>query len=64
MGFDTPELKPIDEEPWHSRGIRRIVAENFLVYYRIDEQAMRVYVLNVIYTKRDQLRALSQMRID
>ena len=29
--------KPVDDEPWHTRGIRRIIANNFYVYYRIDE---------------------------
>ena len=48
----------MEEEPWHSRGVRRLIAKNFFVYYRIDEAARRVYVLNVIYARRDQLRAL------
>ena len=53
--------KLVDDEPWHSRGIRKTVAKNFYIYYRIDEGAMRVYILNVIYTKRDQLKVLAQM---
>ena len=52
--------KLLDEEPWHSRGVRRITAKSFYVYYRIDEAAETVYVLNVIYAKRDQLCALAQ----
>ena len=28
---------------------------------RIDEKAKRVYILNVVYNKRDQLRILAQM---
>ena len=50
--------KLMDEEPWHSRGVRRLIAKNFFVYYRIDEAARRVIILNVIYARRDQLRAL------
>ncbi len=57
-------IKPVDDEPWHSRGIRKIMAKNFYVYYRIDEDAKRVYIMNVIYNKRDQLRQLSQMKLD
>nr|WP_027871665.1 type II toxin-antitoxin system RelE/ParE family toxin [[Eubacterium] cellulosolvens] len=57
-------IKPVDDEPWHSRGIRKIIAKNFYVYYRIDEDAKRVYIMNVIYNKRDQLRQLSQMKLD
>ena len=44
---EMPEkYKSVDDEPWHSRGIRK------------------VYILNVIYARRDQLRALEQMNID
>ena len=57
-------IKPVDDEPWHSRGIRKIMAKNFYVYYRIDEDAKHVYIMNVIYNKRDQLRQLSQMKLD
>ena len=56
--------KPVDDEPWHTRGIRRIIAKNLFVYYRIDEGNKRVYILNVIYARRDQLRVLEQMNID
>ena len=51
----------LDEEPWHSRGIRHLIVKNFYVYYRIDEAAKTVYILNVVYNKRDQLRILAQM---
>ena len=56
--------KPVDDEPWHSRGVRRIIVNNFFVYYRIDEEGRRVYILNVIYARRDQLRVIEQMNID
>ncbi len=51
-------FEPIPDEPWHSRGIRRIAVKNFLIYYRIDTDSNCVYVLNAIYGKRDQLAAL------
>ena len=50
----------VQEEPWRSRGIRRMNVKNFIIYYRVDEAQMQVYILNVIYNKRDQLRALSK----
>ena len=53
-------FKPMDDEPWHSRGVRRLLAKNFYVYYWIDEPRKCVSVMNVIYSRRDQLRALSQ----
>ena len=62
---EMPEkYKPVDDEPWHSRGIRKFLAKNFFVYYRIDDEHKKVYILNVIYARRDQLRALEQMNID
>ena len=57
-------VKPVDDEPWQSRGIRKIMAKNFYVYYRIDEDAKRVYIMNVIYNKREQLRQLANINID
>lgn len=52
-------FKLLDEEPWHSRGVRRFPAKNFFVYFWINESTKRVYVLNVIYARRDQLEALA-----
>ncbi len=54
-------FKTVDEEPWHSRGIRRMIVKSFIVYFRIDEPAKKVYVLAVIYSKRDQMRTLSEI---
>ena len=53
-------FKPMDEEPWHSRGVRKLLAKNYYVYYWIDEPQKRVFVMNVIYARRDQLQALAQ----
>lgn len=56
--------KTLDDEPWRSRGIRKIIVKNFFIYYRIDEDTKRVYILNIIYAKRDQLNMLKQMEDD
>ena len=53
-------IAPVPDEPWHSRGIRRIIYKNFYIYYRIDEDTKCVYVLNVIYARRNQLNTLSE----
>lgn len=50
-------------EPWHSRGVRKIIAKNFYVYYRLDNMTNKVYILNVIYPKRDQLKVLNKMNL-
>jgi toxin ParE1/3/4 len=54
-------IAPVPDEPWHSRGIRKMIVKNFYVYFRIDSDAMRVYILNVIYARRDQLKLLSEL---
>lgn len=62
---EMPErYKPVDDEPWHSRGIRRLLVKNSFIYYRIDESTRKVYILNIIYARRDQLRAMAGMKID
>ena len=54
--------KCVDEEPWRSRGIRKMMVKNFIVYYRIETSAKQIYILNIIYAKRDQLRMLARMK--
>lgn len=58
LSFMPDSIAPVPFEPWHSRGIRKIMAKNFFVYYRIDNGAGVVYILNVIYAMRDQLKVL------
>lgn len=53
--------KPVDDEPWHSRGVRRLNAKNFAVFYIILEEFHEVYILNVIYQKRNILRVLHKL---
>ena len=56
-------IAPVKEEPWHSRKVRKIISKNFYIYYLINETQKCVYILNVIYAKRDQVDALQQMNI-
>ena len=51
----------IEEEPWRSEGIRKIVVKNFLVYFWIDEANENVQITAVIYSKRDQISQLINM---
>lgn len=54
----------IDEEPWRTEGVRKIVAKNFLIYYWVDDENNRVQVTAVIYSRRDQIRQLSNMDME
>lgn len=54
----------INEEPWHTKGIHRLPVKNFLIYFWIDDENMKVQVTAVIYGKRDRLRQLAQMTME
>ena len=45
-----------DLETWESEGVPRLLAGNYLVYYRVDEDERRVYVLNVLLARRNMVR--------
>lgn len=51
----------IVEEPWHTRGIHKMLFRNFLVYYLIDEDKAIVWVVAVIYGRRNQIAALKDI---
>ncbi len=53
--------QPIDEEPWHSEGIRKTQVRNYYIYYWVDEEARKVQIIGVIYVRRDQERQLQLM---
>ena len=53
-------VKPIEVVPWKSIGIRKIIAKNFYIYYRINQKDKQVYILNILYNRRDQLKQLAR----
>ncbi len=60
-----PSRYPLtEEEPWHTKGIRKMPVKNFLVYYMVDEERKTVWVTAVIYGRRDQISALRDMPPD
>ena len=50
----------MEEEPWHSRGVRRMNARNFAVFYVVLEPEKEVYIQNIIYQKRDLPKVLRE----
>lgn len=54
----------IEDEPWHSQGLRKVPVKNYLIYFWIDEKASAVIVTAVIYGKRDQKKQLSYMSLN
>lgn len=53
-----------EEEPWHSQGIHKVGVANHLVYYWIDEVNLTVWVIAIIYGRRDQREQLSFIEQD
>ena len=51
----------VEEEPWHSKGIRRMLEGNYFVYYVVDEAVSAVRVLAVVYARSDQLAMLGEL---
>lgn len=54
----------VEEEPWKTEEIHRLVVENFLVYYWINKPEKKVQITAVIYAKRDQIEQIKDMNID
>lgn len=61
LSFSPQRIKRIDEEPWRSEGIRKLIVNRFLVYFFIDDEQAIVWVTGVIYSGREQSAQLEQM---
>jgi toxin ParE1/3/4 len=56
---EMPERYPIyQEEPWKSRGLRRINIENYSGFYLVKEKS--VQVIRILYSGRDIANILKQ----
>lgn len=42
-----------ENEPWHSRGLRKLPVDNFIVFYWLNEKSKEVVVLHVFYGGRN-----------
>ena len=42
-----------EEEPWYSRGLRFFPVDNYLVFYKTDDETETVYVVRIMYGGRD-----------
>lgn len=49
------------EEPWFSEGVRYFSVRNFSIFYTVDENEKGVFVVHVIYSKRDLPQVLSKI---
>ncbi len=61
LSFMPKRISLTDEEPWHSKGVRRMTVKNHFVYFWIDEENGIVWIIAVIYARRDQKRQLENL---
>jgi plasmid stabilization system protein ParE len=47
------------DQPYASIGVRRLFVENYVVFYVIDETALIVHVIRVLYNRREWQSILS-----
>ena len=53
----------INEEPWKSKGIHRMSVDNYNVYYTIDETNSEIWVVAVVYARRNQKQQLTDIEL-
>lgn len=49
----SERFRPYEKEPWRSRGMHIMPADNYLVFYIVDKEAEKVTVIRVMYGGRD-----------
>lgn len=58
---DMPErFRRYEKEPWHSRGMRQMPVDNYLVFYIPDRDTEIVTIIRVMYAGRDVDRQLAE----
>ncbi|MBQ6503330.1 MAG: type II toxin-antitoxin system RelE/ParE family toxin [Flexilinea sp.] len=50
----------VDDEPWHTRGVRRMNIKGHAAFYNVLDKYGEVYIQNIIYQKRDINRVLME----
>lgn len=51
---DLPErFAPVDWEPWHGMGMRKMPVDNYLVYYLVHHETREVEIVRIFYGGRD-----------
>ena len=51
---DMPFRFPlVEREPWHTRGLRKLNVDNFIIFYYTNEQKNEVVVFHIFYGGRN-----------
>lgn len=61
LSFMPGRIAFVDEEPWGSYGIHKMVEGNYLIYFWIDEDSRMVIVTGVVNGRMEQSCQLERM---
>lgn len=56
LDFMPCRYEQVDCEPWKSMGMRKVPVNNFVVFYKVDLDAMTVTVFRIVYGGSDVRR--------
>lgn len=60
---EMPNRNPLyDKEPWHSRGLRKLIVDNFIAFYLPVEQQNQVLIVTIMYGKRNIAKILDKLK--
>jgi plasmid stabilization system protein ParE len=52
--------KVIDEEPWGSEKIRKLIVKNYFFYYNVNDLTRTISIIAVIYAGMDQTKQINK----
>ena len=58
LAFFPDRYQFVDREPWHSNNVRFYPFMGYNIYYWVNEEKMRVYIIDVISQKMNQDKRL------
>lgn len=59
---ELPERCPVyQQEPWRSRGVRKLLIGNFMVLYHTEEERNVVFVMRIVYARQNLSGVLTEV---
>jgi len=51
---DMPERNPLyEKEPWRSRGLRKLIVDNYITFYLPIEKSKQILIVSIMYGGRN-----------
>ncbi len=51
-----------EKEPWHSRGLRKLIVDNFIAFYLPMEKQSQVLIVTILYGRRNVTDILNDIK--